>query len=117
MGFVCGAELPAPKALISLDPLPGLIPIIFFWNLSQRSASSEVLLPEGREGENILVYTTPFHMLFFSHPGAVTDGNICIPVSDITTDEETKAQSKSWDHPAGQQIRGGNGKETIQHAV
>lgn len=56
-------------------------------------------------------------MLFFSHPGRVTDDNICVPVSDITADEETKAESKSWDHPAGGWIRGEHGKETIQHAV
>lgn len=40
-----------------------------------------------------------------------------IPVSDTATDEGTKAQSKGWDHPAGQWIKGENGKETMQHAI
>ena len=56
-------------------------------------------------------------MLFLSRPGRVPDGNTRIAVSGVAEGEDTEAQSKGWDHPAGRWGRGERGKETVQHAV
>lgn len=48
----------------------------------------------GWRKENILVWTTLFYVLFSPCHGCLTYGNICIPVSHVITDEETKVQNK-----------------------